>query len=114
MRLVLSFSFVWFILNVIVFVYNRLKQSLILQTKPNSIYRFLFFIGILFIFVLKKRIVLHVERFGYESSYVCHICISYFFLQICIRPGTRSLSHKEKKLTKFCMHQHYGMHQFSC
>ena len=41
-RLVLSFGFVWFVLNVIVFVYNRLKQSLILQTNTNRFLQIFF------------------------------------------------------------------------
>ena len=42
-RLVLSFCFVWFFLNVIVFVYNGLKQNLILQTEPNRFLQISFF-----------------------------------------------------------------------
>ena len=41
-RLVLSFGFVWFVLNVIVFVYNRLKQSLILQTNTHRFLQIFF------------------------------------------------------------------------
>ena len=37
-RLVPSFCFILFVLNVIVFVYNRLKQSLILYGKNKSLY----------------------------------------------------------------------------
>ena len=44
---VLSFCFVSFILNVIVFVYIGLKQSLILLTKPNRFSLISFFHSIL-------------------------------------------------------------------
>ena len=81
-RLVLSFCFVSFVFNVTVFVCNVLKQSLILQTKPN---RFFFFHRNL-IFISKKHLVLYVERFGYEfaAMFVTFVCIFYFALQICI------------------------------
>ena len=49
----LSFFFS-LVLNIIVFVFNGLKQSLILLTKPNCLYRFLFFIGTLFMLIFKK------------------------------------------------------------
>ena len=48
----LSFCFVSFVLNVIVFVYNGLKQSLIQQTKPNRLLQISFFLRILR-FILK-------------------------------------------------------------
>ena len=51
--------FVSFVLNVIVFIYNGLKQSPILQTGG---YKFLFFIGTLFMFIFKKHLMLYVER----------------------------------------------------
>ena len=41
------FCFVSFVLNVIVFVYKRLKQSLIQQTKPNRLLQISFFLVIL-------------------------------------------------------------------
>ena len=50
-RLVLSFHFVSFILNVIVFVYNGLKQSHILQTMRKRLLQIYFFIGTLFMFI---------------------------------------------------------------
>ena len=65
-RPVLSFYFVSFVLNVSVFDYNGLKQSLILQTKPNRLLQIsFFFIGTLFMFILKKYLALFVERLGY-------------------------------------------------
>ena len=74
---------------------------------------FFFFVGILFIFSLKKHIVLHVERLGYEFAdmFVTFVCISYFALQICIRPRTRFSSHKEKKVTKFVYFFETRMHE---
>ena len=84
-HLVLSFYFVLFVLNVIVFNYNGLKQSLILQRKPNC-YNFFFFIGTLCLF--KKSILrcTYVERLGYEfgTVLVTFVDISYFASQICI------------------------------
>ena len=53
-RLVLSFYIVSFVLNVIVFVRNGLKQSLILQTKPNRLFQFPFFQRKLIYVYLKK------------------------------------------------------------
>ena len=42
-RLVLYFYFVSLVLNVIVSIYNGLKQSLILQTEPNRLLQISFF-----------------------------------------------------------------------
>ena len=79
------FYFVSFVLNVIVSIYNGLKQSLILQTEPNRLLQIsFFFIGTPHLCLLKK-----------ESCAVCGetcailvtvACIPYFVLQICINP----------------------------
>ena len=53
-RLALSFYIVSFVLNVIVFVRNGLKQSLILQTKPNRLFQIPFFHRNLIYVYLKK------------------------------------------------------------
>ena len=50
--IVIYFCFVSFVLNVIVFVYKGLKQSLIQQTKPNRLLQISFFLRILR-FILK-------------------------------------------------------------
>ena len=55
-------------------------------------------------FVLKKHLVLYVERHGYKfaAMFVTFVCITYFGLHIfIILPGTRYSSHEKKKLTKF-------------
>ena len=51
-QIVIYFCFVLFVLNVIVFVYSRLKQSLIQETKPNRLLQISFFLRILR-FILK-------------------------------------------------------------
>ena len=83
-------TFVSLVLNVIVFDYNGLKQSLILQTKQNRLLQisFFFFIGTLFMFILKKYLALYVERLGYQfgTILVTFVGIPYFALQICINP----------------------------
>ena len=55
-RLVLSFHFVLFVLNVIVFVYNELKQSHVLQTMPNRLLQIYFFHRNLIYIYLKNSI----------------------------------------------------------
>ena len=75
--IVLSFFLVLFVLNLIAFVYNRLKQSLILQTKPNrflqtSLHRVL-------MFILKKHLALYVETWVRICCYVRHLCLHLLF-----------------------------------
>ena len=85
--------FLLFVLNVTVFVYNRLKQNLILQTC--CFYRILMFIF--------KKVVWDVciFRLGYEflAMFVTFVCISYFVSQIC----EEDIPHltRKKKLTTF-------------
>ena len=104
-RLAPSFYFVAFVLNVIVFLYNGLKQSRILQRKPNHLLQISFCHRNLIYVYLKKYLVLYVERFGYEFvvMLVTFVCILYFALQICINPtrDTFLISRWKKKLTKF-------------
>ena len=104
-RLVPSFYFVSFVLNVIVFLYNGLKQSLILQIKPNHLLQVSFCHRNLIYVYLKKYLALYVERLGYEFvvMLVTFVCILYFALQICINPtrDTFLISRWKKKLTKF-------------
>ena len=71
------FFFVSFISNV-VFVYNRLKQSLILQTKPNCFLQISSFHMIL-TFILKKHLAPHVETWVQVCYYACHVCLHLWF-----------------------------------
>ena len=48
------FVLVWFVLKVIVFVYNGLKQGLILQTKPNLLLQISFFSYESYLYLLWK------------------------------------------------------------
>ena len=65
--IVLSFYFVSFILNVIVFDYNGLKQALFCKQNQSVCYKFLFFHRNLIYAHLKKQeyLPLYVERLGY-------------------------------------------------
>ena len=104
-----SFYFVLFVLNVIVFIYNRLKQSLILQIKPNHLLQISFCHRSLIYVYLKKYLALYVERLGYEfaTMLVTFVCILYFALQICINP-TRDIfliSWGKKKASKMCIYK---------
>ena len=97
----LSFGFVWFILNVIVFVYNGLKESLILQTKPRSFLHISFFHrNLICIYFKKAYCAAYGETWIWVCSYIC-LHLLFCFVLTCIRPGTRPLSHKGKKPTKF-------------
>ena len=78
-RLVLSFGFVWFVLDVIAFVYNRLKQSLILQTNANRFLQIFFAIGILFTFIFLKKHIVLIATWIRVCSYVCHIYLPLLF-----------------------------------
>ena len=97
-RLVLSFYIVSFVLNVIVFVRNGLKQSLILQTKPNRLFQIPFFHRNLNYVYFKKA---SCTVCGETSVRVCNI--SYFNSQIFINPtrDTFLVSRGKKKPTKF-------------
>ena len=87
-RLVLSFHFVSFVLNVIVFVYNGLKQSHILQTMPNRLLQILFFfIATLFMFIWKiASCAVCGEMWVWVCHYVNHIGLHLLFCisEICI------------------------------
>ena len=104
-RLVLSFGFVWFVLDVIVFVYNRLKQSLLLQTNANRFLQIFFcHRNLIYIYFFKKSILCLLQLgYGFAAMCVTFICLSCFASQICIIPGTRSWSHEEKKADKVCI-----------
>ena len=79
-RLVLSFYIVSFVLNVIVFVRNGLKQ-----TKPNRLFQIPFF------------------EYEFATIVVTFVCIFYFDSQIFINltRDTFLVSRGKKKLTKF-------------
>ena len=98
-RPLLSFSLVWFVVNVLVFVCNGLKQSVILQANPNRFLYISFFIGTLFMFILKK----HLALMWRDLDTSLLPCLSYLFVSLIllrkfalISPGTRSSSHEEK------------------
>ena len=108
-RLVLSFHFVSFVLNVIVFVYNKSKQSHILQTMPTRLLQFYFFHRKLVYVYLKNSILRCMWRdLGiWVCRYVSHIglhllfCISEFCINL-----TRDLflvSRGKKKADKVCI-----------
>ena len=101
-RLVLSFHFVSFVLNVIVFVYNGLKQSHILQTMPNRLLQIYFFHRNLIYVYLKNSILRCMWR---DLGMSLPLCLSHWSASqkfALILPGTYSSSHEEKtKLTKF-------------
>ena len=69
-RLVLSFGFVWFILSVIIFVYNGLKQNLILQTNANCFLHISSFIGIM----RKKKL----TKFVYFLETMMYKCLIFW------------------------------------
>ena len=104
---VLSWFFVLFVLNVIVFVYNGLKQSLILQTKPNHLLEISSFHMIL-MFISKKHLVPYIiETRVQVCCYVhhLHVGISYFALQICINlTREKFLVSLEKKGGNVCIY----------
>ena len=79
-RPLLSFCLVWFVVNVLVFVCNGLKQSLILQAKPNRFLQISFFHKNFIYVYFKKASCAYVERLGYEfaAMFVIFVCISYF------------------------------------
>ena len=78
-RVVLSFFVVvLFVLSVIVFGYNGLKQSLILQTKPNRFLQISSFHRI-FMFILRKYLALYVETWVRVCCYVSHLCLQILF-----------------------------------
>ena len=79
-RLVLSFYFVSFVLNVIVFVRNGLKQ-----TKPSRLFQIPFF------------------EYEFATILIIFVCIFYFDSQIFINltRDTFLVSRGKKKLTKF-------------
>ena len=99
-RFVLYFYFVSFVLNVIVFIYNGLKQSLILQTEPNRLLQISFFFHRdVFYLYLKK-----VSCFACGETctiVVTFVSISYFASQICINPNRDTLLVPKKKPDKF-------------
>ena len=71
-RLVLSFYFVSFVLNVIVFVRNGLKQ-----TKPNRLFQIPFFHRNL-IYVYLKKASCTVCGYEFGTILVTFVCIFYF------------------------------------
>ena len=98
------FCFVSFVLNVIVFVYKGLKQSLIQQTKSNRLLHIYFFLRILR-FILKQHLVLYVQTYdltAYEFAvmFVTFICLSYLHRHGSLNRETFLVS-REQKLTKF-------------
>ena len=84
-RLVLSFHFVLFVLNVIVFLYNGLKQSHILQTMSNRLLQIYFFSWEPYLCLSKiQHHALYVERLGHEfpAMLVTLVCISEFCINL--------------------------------
>ena len=72
------FFFVLFVLNVIVFGYNGLKQTLILQTKPNRFLQISSFRRI-FMFILMKHLALYVETWVGVCCCVHDLCLHILF-----------------------------------
>ena len=70
--------FVLFVLNVTVFVYNRLKESLILQLNQIVFYRFLLFPRFLCL-LLKKYLALYIETWVRVCYYIHHLCLHVLF-----------------------------------
>ena len=96
--------FVSFVLIVIVFAYNRLKQNLIPQRKPNRFFTNLFSLYDSYVYLKKNHLVLYLKNWVRVSYYVHHFCLhlSLILLRkfVLILPGRDSLSHEKKKLTK--------------
>ena len=92
------------------------KKALFCEQNQTAFYRFLFFIGTFFMFILKKHLAQYLERLGYQFAavFVTFVCITYFASQICIiLPGARSLPHEKKKLTKFVYFLKTTIHECS-
>ena len=73
------FYFFSFNLNVVLFVYNGLKQSHVLRTMPNRLLQIYFFHRNLILCLSKKQhFALYVERLGCEfaTMLVTLVCIS--------------------------------------
>ena len=88
-RLVLSFHFVSFVLNVIAFVYNGLKQSHILQTMPNHLLQIYFFHrNLIYVYLKNSIFALCEETWVWVCHYVSHIglhllfCISEIYINL--------------------------------
>ena len=66
-------------------------------------------------FILKKHLVLYVERLGYKfaAMFVTFACITYFALQIFNPTKDTFLVSQEKKLTKFVIFLMYECSIFS-
>ena len=101
-RVVLFCFSVLFVLNVVTFVYNRLKQSLILQTMPNHFWQISFHMILMFIFKKASCAVY------WDLGMSLLLCLSSLFtplVLLCksalILPGRHFLSHKKKELTTF-------------
>ena len=93
-RFELLFCFVLLALNVIDFVYNRLKQRL--QKMLNRLLRISFFIGLLCL------ILCYMWRLGYDftAMFVMLVCISYLVSQIYVNRTRKTiLVLREEKLT---------------
>ena len=102
-RLVLSFGFIWFVLDVIVFVYNRLKQSLILQTNANRFLQIFFsHRNLICIYFFKKAYCAYSDL---DAS--LQLCVSHLFASlVLLRKFVLCQGHvpgltRKKKLTKF-------------
>ena len=77
---VLSFCFVLFDSNVIVFVYKELKQSLTLQTKPNQFLQISFFHrNFIYVYFTKASCAVCGETWVQTHCYVRHICLHLLF-----------------------------------
>ena len=114
-RPVLSFYFVSFVLNVSVFDYNGLKQSLILQTKPNRLLQISFFSQEPYLCLFKKSILRCMWRdLGMSLAlYQSHLLASLILLRkfALILPGTHSTialaEREQKRFTKLAWSCNY-------
>ena len=90
-----------FVLNVIVFVYNGLKQSLIQETKPNRLLQIFSFIELLCLFQNSILCCMWRLRCKFAARFVTFVGISYFASQIYVNFNRETfLVSQEKKLTK--------------
>ena len=79
-RLLLSFHFVLFVLNVIIFVYNGLKQSHILQTMPNRLLQIYFFHrNLIYVYLKNSIFAVCEETWVWVCHYVSHIGLHLLF-----------------------------------
>ena len=93
----LYFLFLFVCFKCYCFVYNGLKQSFILQTKPNRFFQISSFHRVL-TFILRTNLALFVETWVQVCCYVYHLCLHFILLHksALILPVRHSLSHEKK------------------